>query len=166
MSRLVAEVEAVLQQLVAEHRKLLGHVQAHGKAVRSMDLRAMDAAAAQQEAARLRIAGLDSRRKSIVLQLARTMKIDPGPAGLTLSQLAELHPPRRDALLQFRRELRELAAAITAHTTVSGRVARAVLGHLNTAVRLLAGAVERAGTYTRQGTPKVARRIGAMEAVG
>jgi hypothetical protein len=166
MSRLVADLEGVLQGLVTEHRKLLRHVEDHGKAVRAMDLKAMDAAAAQQEAARLRIAALETRRKSVALQLARTMKIDPGPAGLTLSRLAELHPPRRDALLQFRRELRELAGAITAHTTVSGRVARAVLGHLNTAVRLLAGAVERAGTYTRQGTPKVARRIGAMEAVG
>ena len=41
-----------------------------------------------------------------------------------------------------------------------------MLGHLNTVVRLLAGAVERAGVYTKDGIPRVASRIGIMEAVG
>ena len=49
---------------------------------------------------------------------------------------------------------------------VANKVASAVLGHLNTIVRLLAGAVERAGVYTKHGVPKVSARIGAMEAVG
>ena len=49
---------------------------------------------------------------------------------------------------------------------MAGRLASAVLGHLNTVVRLLAGAVEKAGLYTKQGIPQVSARIGVMEAVG
>jgi hypothetical protein len=37
---------------------------------------------------------------------------------------------------------------------------------LNTVVRLLAGAVEKAGLYTKHGVPQVSSRIGVMEAVG
>ena len=42
----------------------------------------------------------------------------------------------------------------------------ALLGHLNTVVRLIAGAVERAGVYTKTGAPQMSNRIGVMEAVG
>jgi hypothetical protein len=166
MSRLVSELETVLQNLLVEHRKLLKLVEAQEVAIRSMDLKAMDACAAQQEAARLRVTALENQRKSVVTQLARTMRIDPNTDGLTLRRLAELHPPRQAALLKLRADLREVAVAISDRTKVSGRVTRSVLGHLNTAVRLLASAVERAGVYTRHGVPRVARRIGGMEAVG
>jgi hypothetical protein len=37
---------------------------------------------------------------------------------------------------------------------------------LNTVVRLIAGAVEQAGVYTKTGSPKVSGRIGVLEAVG
>ena len=47
MSRQLSELEALLQQLIAEHRKLLKYVDAHQAAMRVMDLKAMDAAAQQ-----------------------------------------------------------------------------------------------------------------------
>ncbi len=166
MSRLVCELETILQNLLAEQRKLLRLVEQHEAAIRSMDLNGMDACASQQEAARIRVTGLNNQRIAVVQQLVRTMRIDAGPEGLTLKRLAELHPPRRAALLKLRDELREVNTAIGDRTKVSGRVARAVLGHLNLAVRLLATAIERAGVYTRHGVPRVARRIGAMEALG
>jgi len=78
----------------------------------------------------------------------------------------ELQPASRNSLLKLRDELRDLAARITARTHVAGRLAGAVLGHLNTVVRLLAGAVEKTGVYTKQGVPRVSSRIGVMEAVG
>ncbi len=49
---------------------------------------------------------------------------------------------------------------------MAAKLSAAVLGHLNTAVRLVAGAIERAGVYTRTGSPKVAARIGNMDAIG
>jgi hypothetical protein len=163
MSRHFQDLEAILAHLIAEHRRLLEHVTAHEAAMRSFDLKAMDAIATQQQACRLRIAGWEEKRKSTVAQIARTMRVEPN---LTLSRLADLHPPRREMLLRLRAELKGLAEQIAARTRITSRIASAVLGHLNTAARLLAGAVGKAGVYTKQGTPQVARRIGVMEAVG
>ena len=164
MSRQLQDIETLLQSLIGEHRKLLAQVEAQHAAMRVMDLEAMDAARNQQEAARLRIAGIESRRRAVVAQLAKALRVEP--AALTLAKLAELHPPRRDALLKARKDLKELAETIARRTHVSGRLAGAVLGHLNTVVRLLAGAVERAGLYTKHGVPQVSARIGRMDAVG
>lgn len=164
MSRFAPELEAVLQSLVAEHRKLLGYVEAQQAAMKKFDLPGMDAARNQQEACRLRVGTLENKRRLVVANMAKLLKVDP--ASLKLSQIADLHPARRAELLKLRSELKELATKITHRTHVAGRLAGAVLGHLNTVVRLLAGAVEKAGLYTKNGIPQVSSRIGVMEAVG
>lgn len=163
MSRPVADLELALQQLIAEHRKLLGHVEAQQAAMRAFDLKTMDAAVNAQEAARLRIATMEIRRKALVAQVAKAARVD-GP--LTLSQIAALFPPRADALFQLRDELKSVATAISQKNFISGKLAGAVLGHLNTVVRLLSNVVEKAGIYTKHGTPQVGGRIGVMDAVG
>ena len=163
MSRQICELEAILQQMLAEHRKLLSYVGQHEEAIKAFDLKKMDAAARLQEASRLRIALLEQRRRAAALQVARASGIT---GELTVRKLAELHPPRAAALNQLRTELRETIEQITARTHVSGKVAGAVLGHLNTVVRLIAGVVEKAGLYTKNGIPRVSSRIGVMEAVG
>ena len=163
MVRQLADLEAALQQLIAEHHKLLGFMDAQQAAMRVMDLPAMDVALNGQESSRLRIATLETKRRQIVSLLTRGLKVD-GP--VTLTKLAELFPQRRDALLKLRDELKAVATTISTRTRVSGKLAGAVLGHLNTVVRLLAGAVERTGVYTKDGIPRVSGRIGIMEAVG
>jgi hypothetical protein len=80
--------------------------------------------------------------------------------------LAAVFPQRREPLFALRDALRDVMEKIQTKATIASRLAGAVLGHLNTAVRLLAGAVEHAGIYTKNGTPRVAARIGAIEAVG
>lgn len=164
VSRLLPELENVLQLLAAEHRRLLTHVETQQAAMKAFDLRALDEARNQQEASRLRVATLESKRRSLVQLIAKTLP----PAGqpLTITRLAELQPARREALLKLRDELKDLAGQISARAHVAGRLASAVLGHLNTVVRLLAGAVEKTGVYTKQGVPRVSPRIGVMEAVG
>ena len=164
MSRLLPELENVLQLLVAEHRRLLAHLEAQQGAMKAFDLKALDDARNQQEASRLRVAAIENKRRALVLQIAKASRIDP--QGLTITKLADLHPQRRDALLKLRDELKGLAGQIAVRTHVASRLAGAVLGHLNTVVRLLAGAVEKSGLYTKQGVPRVSARIGVMEAVG
>lgn len=161
--RQVADLEASLQQLILEHRKLLKHIDAQQLAMRTLNLRAMDDATNQQEAARLRIATLEQRRRTLTLQIAKLLRIAGEPK---IPQLAELFPHRRAALLKLREELLAAIGEIASRNHVAGKVAGAVLGHLNTAVRLLAGAVEHAGLYTKQGVPRLSARIGVMEAVG
>ena len=90
------------------------------------------------------------------------MKI-PSP---TLTQLADRFPQYRVKLLAQRDELRRIIAQITERTTLAGKVTGAVLGHLNHVVRIMAGAMQQAGVYTKKGIPKFAPRIGGIEAVG
>lgn len=163
MSRQLLEVEHLLRQLIAEHHKLLKHVAAHDAAMRRFDMPAMDQSAKLQDAVRLRIATMESRRRAAIHQIARAGRMGDD---LTIQQLAEMFPDRAASLLGLRDELKDIASQIAAHTHVAARVAGGVLGHLNTAIRFLAGAVERTGVYTKTGTPQVSSRIGVMNAVG
>jgi hypothetical protein len=163
MSRQVLELELILQGLIDEHAKLLGHVDAHQAAMRKLDLKAMDGATGQQEAARLRINMLENKRKLLVQQIARAHRMTQQ---VTVAEIANLYPASSAKLLDLRAKLKAQIAQIQSRTHVAGRVATAVLGHLNTVVRLIAGAVEKAGLYTKQGVPQVSARIGVMEAVG
>ncbi len=163
MLRLNSELENLLRQLIAEHRKLLVHVERQQEAMKAFDMNAMDAAARQQEAARLRIATIENKRRALAQAIAAKLGLT-GP--ITITQLAERDPQHRESLLQLAVELKDVIHRIAHRTHVAGRLAGAVVGHLNTVMRLLAGAVAQAGVYTKQGVPRVAKRIGAMEAIG
>ena len=163
MSRQICELETILQQLVAEHRKLLAYLEAHLAAMKKLDLKAMDESAAQQEASRVRIAILENRRRTMTVQVGKMLRIE---GDVTISKLAAAFPAKAQALTSLRDDLKNVMQSVQSKAYIASRVGGAVLGHLNTAVRLLAGAVEKAGVYTKQGVPKVASRIGVMEAVG
>jgi len=164
MSRQISELEAILRQLIQEHTRLLAQATRHSTAMQAFDLRAMDDAGREQEASRLRIALIEQRRRAIVIQIAKAMNL---PGELTVRNLATLvEPVHAKSLLELRAQLKDVVEQVAARNKISGKVATAVLGHLNTVVRLLAGAVERAGLYTKNGIPQVSTRIGGMEAVG
>jgi hypothetical protein len=163
MLRQVSELEAILNELIAEHQRLLRHLVAQQAAMKLFDLKAMDASTISQEASRLRIATLETKRRAIVLQLARA---NGRQGDLTIGEVAKLYPQRSAGLLQQRAALKELMGQISDRALVAGKLAGAVLGHLNTVMRLLAGAVGKAGVYTKTGVPQMSGRIGVMEAVG
>ena len=163
MQKEVAQLQVVLQQLIAEHEKLLAHLNNQQGAMKKLDLPAIDQLTGLQDASRMRISALDGKRKALVNQLAAMLKLQ-GPT--TLARLADSLPQYKQALLTLREQLKAKVTEIATRSTVAGRVAGALLGHLNTVVRLLAGAVEQAGIYTKQGTPQVSARIGVIEAVG
>ena len=163
MQREIAQLQMVLQQLIAEHEKLLALLGNQQAAMKKLDLPAIDQLTALADATRMRIAGLDGKRKALVNQLAGMLKL---PANTTLRRLAEAIPQHKQALLALREQLRAKVSEVATRSTVAGRVAGALLGHLNTVVRLLVGAAEQAGIYTKQGTPRVSTRIGVIEAIG
>lgn len=161
--KLVTELEALLQQMVLEHRKMLVCIDQQQSAMKTLDARAISQVTQQQEAARLRLATLEQRRRILLQQLARMQRLAGEPK---IPQLAEHFPQRKPVLMKLRDDLRQVIAEVAARNHGVARLAGAVLGHLNTAVRLLTGAVERSGVYTRQGIPRPAGRIGVIEAVG
>ena len=163
MSRQLLELENVLEHLIAEHRRMLGMLDAQQKAMKLMALDEMEAGAHRQESSRLRIATLENRRRMLVQQLAKLARLR---GNVTLAQVAQAFPQNGPKLLKLRDELKGLMKQIADRTHIAGKLAAAVLGHLNTAVRLFAGAVGQSGTYTKNGVPQVSGRIGVMEAVG
>lgn len=163
MATPVDDLQMILQQLINEHEKLLRQIQSQQAAMKKLDQAALEDISHLQEATRLRIASLETRRRTVTNQLARLLRIEGQP---TLGRIAEAMPAAKGKLLSLRTRLKELVAQVSARATVAGRLANAVLGHLNTAVRLLAGSVEKAGLYTKNGVPQVSSRIGVLEAVG
>lgn len=163
MLRQISDLQAVLAQLVVEHRKLLEQLEAQHAAMKKFDLVVMADVVTRCQAARLRINELENKRRAAMRQIMTALKLTQEPK---LTEIAKLFPPQSIGLMKTRAELRDLAAKISKRTQGSSRLASAVLGHLNTVVRLFAGAVERAGLYTREGIPRVASRIGVMDAVG
>lgn len=163
MSRQISELETILGQMIVEHRKLLGFLETQQLAMKHCDLKKMDDTATQAEACRMRLLGLEQKRRLTVMQIATLLKLG---SEVTLGKIAAAHPPRAQALLTLRAELRGLAEQVRTRSYIAGRVAGAVLGHLNTVVRLVAGAVGKAGLYNKRGVPRMANRIGVMNAVG
>jgi hypothetical protein len=159
----ILELEALFGELLAEHRKLLGHVDYQLESMQQMNTRQMEVARNLQESSRMRINSLELRRRMLVQQIMRMNQLKSEPK---IPQLAELFPQRRGPLLKLRAELEAVMKQVQSKSFVSSRVASAVLGHLNTAMRILAGAVGGGGVYTNRGVARVARRIGVMEAVG
>lgn len=153
----------MMQLLIEEHRRLLTHIDAQQNAMKKLQLEVMEDAGHRQEASRLRITGLDDRRKFLVQQIAKLARVQ---GTMTLAQIAAANPQIGTKLIALRDELKSLVRQISERTHIAGRLASAVLGHLNTAMRLFAGAVGQAGVYTKHGTPRVSSRIGVMEAVG
>jgi hypothetical protein len=163
MSRHITDLHTVLAQLIVEHRRLLELLDAQHAAMKVFDLNVMADLMPRQEMARLRIIDLENKRRWLTRQIAAVHKLEGEPR---LSQMAQMFPQHTAALLKSRDELRDVATQISRRSQTSGRLASAVLGHLNTVVRLLASAAQRAGLYTRRGIPRVGSRIGVMDAVG
>ena len=162
MSAPIAELEKLLVQIIAEHAALLGGLHLHVEAMKSFKIADVSAATDIVEASRVRIVMFESRRRALLQQIARTYKL---PAAATLRQIADAAPEHRVSLMKHRAELQAITQEISNKTTVSSRVAGALLGHLNTVVRIVAGAMQQRTLYTKQGMT-VTSRIGMIEAVG
>src|SRR5205085_104983 len=146
--RQLAELENLVRLLIVEHAKLLAQLDQQQAAMRSFKVQPIEDITGLQESTRLRIATLDTKRRALVQQIARLMRVELDARGeLTLTRLAEMFPQRSKELRALRDQLKDVLLKTQARTTIATRLAGTVLGHLNTAVRLLAGAVQQAGVY-------------------
>ncbi|MGA3066141.1 MAG: flagellar export chaperone FlgN [Tepidisphaeraceae bacterium] len=163
MSRQISDLKVILQQLIVEQGNLLSQLEAQYAAMKKFDIKTMLEVGHDQEATRLRLISLEHKRRALVRQIAAGAKLNEEPS---ITRIMELFPPYASDFENLRGQLRALASKISQRANMATKLSAAVLGHLNTAVRLVAGAIERAGIYTRSGGPKVASRIGVMDAVG
>jgi hypothetical protein len=116
-----------------------------------------------QQASRNRILALEQQRKSLMLQISKQNKIS---VESKLPELAEMFPQRSAALMKLRNDLNAVVTETSRRSFVAGKLAGAVLGHLNTAVRILARGVGDVGVYNNRGVPRIAKRLGRMEMTG
>ena len=149
--------------MTAEYSKLADAVEKYEHAMRAIDTVAMDKLHREQEQLRMRIGQLDARRKSVIGAIARHYRLDHQP---NLSEIVQLDAAHSGEIRRLQNELREVTARLYRRTTISQRLAGALLGHLNSAVQLFAAATQQSSTYTRQGGPRISNRLGAIEAVG
>ena len=159
----IVELEAILQDLLIEHQRQLKHLDSQQLAMQKMALKEMETARQLQEASRSRINTMEQRRRTQVMQIARINQLQTEPK---LPQLAEMYPQRRLQLMKLHADLKSVMTEVANKSYIASKLASAVLGHLNTAMRILSQAVGGGGIYTQRGTPRMARRIGVMEAVG
>jgi hypothetical protein len=159
----IVELETLLQDLLVEHHKLSMHLDNQQTAMKQLRVKEMEIARAMQEGSRLRIIGLENRRRAQVQQIARINQLQTEPK---IPQLAQMYPQRSAQLMKLHGELKSVMTEIADKSFIASKLASAVLGHLNTAMRILGQAVGSGGVYTQRGVAKVAHRIGVMEAVG
>lgn len=152
----------ILKQLVHGYRLLLEATAAHEAALRSCDLSQIERCTAEQDAARQKIAAIETKRRMITHQLARQLKSAKPP---TLAQLAEAFPERKTVLLQLKSDLASIAGTIQVKSQLVSRIAQSVLGHVSATMRLLANATHGPGVYTKNGTASMPMRMGVLNAV-
>jgi flagellar FlgN protein len=163
MSKHLSDLQTILGQLVVEQTRLLALMETQYTAMKKLDVKGLLEVAHQQETVRLRIIDLENRRQGVCRQLAAAAKLS---GDLTVSRIIELFPPHAEAFKKLRTQLRDLIGKVSQRASMASKLSGAVVGHLNTALRILAAAVERAGVYTKNGVPRVATRLGVMDAVG
>jgi hypothetical protein len=159
----IIDFEGILAELLEEHRKLLMHLEVHQAAMQSLNIAEMEAGRSRQELCRTRILRLEDRRRQMALQIGRINQIKGEPK---IPVIADLYPARRAQLLALREQLQQVMKQVADRSFIASRLASSVLGHLNTTMRIVAGAAGGGGVYNNRGVPKVTARIGVMEAVG
>lgn len=139
----IAPLESVLRELLIEYRALIGHLDEQHAGLRVLNAAAIEATTARQESSRRRIATLDARRRQLVRELTRSS------AEVPLSQLLATLGGGRPELVALASDLKEIVRQASARAKIVGRLTSSLLGHLNTAARLLNGD----GRYGKSGTP-------------
>src|SRR5438477_4100552 len=116
MQREISQLQMILQQLIAEHEKLLVQLSNQQAAMKKFDLPAIDQLTGLQDATRMRIAALDGKRKTLVNQLSAMLKL---PANTTLKILAEAIPQHKQTLLALREQLEAKVNEVATRSTVA-----------------------------------------------
>ncbi len=139
----LADLEKLLAEQVRAYRGLAELLDEHRAALADMDLARVLKLTKDHAKRREELVRLDRRRQAMLTRLGGTG---------TLADLAERHPGRGKALRRLREELIRVTDDARARGKLAAGVAGGVLGHLNTAVRLLAEAAGGGAAYAKDGT--------------
>lgn len=153
-ARLFDDLSGVLDGFVAAYESLLTAVGQHRAGVRRADGGAVAAAAARQATLHATIAGLDRRRRELVVAACSACPDLAGvhPSVVTMRDLAAASPAGVRASMTARAErLRELVRLVHEETRTIRAATESVLAHLEGLMRQVGRQLSHAGTYTRRG---------------
>ncbi|MEM6314396.1 MAG: flagellar export chaperone FlgN [Planctomycetota bacterium] len=150
----LADLERILRQQIAVYRELDKLLAEHRVALEGMALQPILDVNKKQAVLRDRLAKLEQHRRAIFDKLGAE----------SLTELATKHGPQGLTLLKLRRELQRVTGEVGTQSKLTSKIAAGMLGHLNTAVRVLAEAAGETGLYDKHGNPKLRRRRVAVYA--
>ena len=138
-------LESLLEDLIAEHEKLLETTRAHRRAVSAADSGAIGACIREQNEAVQRIAAMEARRTAIVERAG-----EQAGAGATLTAIASRAPGvARERLLALGEKLRGVLTTLHREHEVLRTAASALAAHMDGLMRQIGRTLSHAGTYGR-----------------
>jgi hypothetical protein len=160
----VAELEGLLEGLLAEHEQLLMLAAEHRDAISKADPYSLGDCVQRQGEVMERVAGLEKRRLALVGRLVDKMRPlgksvaggarqpDAVPDRPTISWIARTLPePVRSRLVALAERLRELLARLQREHAALKEASLALAGHMEGLMRQLSKRLSHAGTYGRTG---------------
>jgi hypothetical protein len=150
MDKALAELEAGLTQLIAEHRQLLEQLRGKQQAMRRAKPAEVEARCTQEQAIVYRIGRLETQRQETVRRI--TQAIDPAAKSpMSITQIApHIEEPMRGRLLVLRGQLRELIETVRRENDIARVATEGLLKHVQGIVQQVVAAMG-AGTYGRRG---------------
>jgi hypothetical protein len=159
----VAQLEALLEQLLVEHEELLTLAASHRQAIAGADPHTLGACLERQGEVARRVADLEGQRLALVARLADKMRplaalnggkgSEPVPDRPTVSWIAKSLPePMRSRLVALAERLRALLARLQREHATLREASAALASHMEGMMRQLAKRLSHAGTYGRRGT--------------
>lgn len=145
----LADLERILRQQIAVYKELGLLLDEHRDALEAMKLEPILAVNKKQADLRNRLGKLEQHRKAIFTKLG----------GKTLTELANRHGAGGATILKLRTELQRITDQVGQQSRLTSKIAAGMLGHLNTAVRVLTEAAGQTGLYDKHGSPKLRRRM-------
>ncbi len=156
----VAELESLLERLLAEHEQLLGLAAAHREAIKKADPLSLGVCVQKQNEVVQRVGELEKKRLALVIRLAERMKplgatskaTDGVPDRPTVSWIARnLAEPVRTRLVALADRLRDLLARLQREHAALKEASTILASHMDGLMRQLAKRLSHAGTYGRRG---------------
>jgi hypothetical protein len=158
----IAQLEALLERLLAEHEQLLELAASHRQAIAGADPRTLGDCLQRQNEVVQRVGDLESQRLALVARLAERMRplakaggsrpAEAIPDKPTVSWIAKSLPePLRTRLVGLAERLRELLARLQREHATLREASAALASHMEGMMRQLAKRLSHAGTYGRRG---------------
>jgi hypothetical protein len=165
LDKTVTKLEAVLQEQLATHERLLALLLAKRKALAGADRAKLAELLSSENQQVQAVSELEKQRLALVAELTQIVSPD-AKEPMRLPELAmKLSEPARGKLMVLRTQLRQRMESVREQTQVARRATESLVKHMQGLVQSIGNSVTGVGTYGRAGAPpKAAMAISTFSA--